>query len=145
MSRLIKLSIVAISLFIVCSCQKPDSTPKPDPIVKFTSNLTGAQEIPANISAATAYAFVTFNTDTKLFAVSTTYSNFTGVPVGNVHKGAVGIIGPVIFPFTSLGTPQVLTHLDATQETDLMANLYYINVSSSAYPGGEIRGQLIKQ
>jgi hypothetical protein len=132
--------------FVLISCTKdPPPGPEPDPNIKFSASLTGNQEIPANTSLATASTFATFNINTKLLATFTTYSNFTGTPMGNIHKGAIGVNGPIIFPFTSLGAPQVLTPLTAAQEADLLANQYYINIQSTDYPDGEIRGQLLKQ
>ncbi len=49
--------------------------------------------------------------------------------------------------FTSLTSPITFTTpaLTATQEADLMANQMYVNLHTVAFPGGEIRGQLIKQ
>ena len=41
--------------------------------------------------------------------------------------------------------PQIYLYINPSQEADLMANKYYINVSSDAYPEGEIRGQLLKK
>jgi hypothetical protein len=66
----------------------------------------------------------------------------------HIHKGAVGVSGDVIFGFTPpITSPISYTSvaLDATQEADLNANLYYVNIHSTAFPAGEIRGQLIKQ
>jgi hypothetical protein len=34
--------------------------------------------------------------------------------------------------------------LTPEQEADLMANLYYVNLHSSTFTAGEIRGQLVK-
>ena len=43
-----------------------------------------------------------------------------------------------------LGSPKVgSATLSAPQETDLLANLWYINIHSNIAPGGEIRGQLL--
>ena len=70
------------------------------------------------------------------------------VTAAHIHKGSVGIAGGVVFPFTAPITSPInytSVALDATQEADLNANMYYVNVHSAANPGGEIRGQLIKQ
>ena len=146
MIRLIKLLPIAIFILFVGSCKK-DETPPPDPNITFKATLSGANEAPnPNASTATGNSTATFNTTTKILTVTTTYTGLTPT-LGHVHKGAVGVAGGVIFPFTNLASPIVLTTpaLDATQEADLMANLYYTNLHTAAFPGGEIRGQLIKQ
>ena len=144
MLRLIKFLPIAIFIFFVSSCEK-DETP-PDPNITFRATLNGASESSPNLSAGTGTSVATFNTTTKILTVTTTYTGFTAT-VGHIHKGAVGVAGPLVFPFANVTSPIVLTTpaLDATQEADLMAHLYYSNIHSAAYPGGEIRGQLIKQ
>ena len=65
-----------------------------------------------------------------------------------IHKGAVGVPGGVVFGFPAPITSPIdytSVALDSTQQADLNANMYYVNIHSAAYPGGEIRGQLIKQ
>lgn len=145
MIRVIKLFPIAFLFFLVSSCDKDDdATPNP---ISFTATLNGASEAPnPTPSAGTGSSAATFNTTTKILTVTTTYTGVTAT-AGHVHKGAVGVAGPVIFPFANLASPIVLTTaaLDATQEADLMANNYYVNIHSAAYPGGEIRGQLLKQ
>ena len=145
MTRSIKSLSVALLTFFVISCDKDDPVP-PNPNVAFTATINGASEVPANSSTASGSATANYNTDTKILTVTTTYSGVTAT-AGHIHKGAVGVSGGVIFPFTSLVSPINLTTppLDAAQEADLMANLYYVNIHSAAYPGGEIRGQLLKQ
>ena len=39
-----------------------------------------------------------------------------------------------------VGTPVALT---GPQQADLIAGLWYINIHSQAFPGGEIRGQVL--
>jgi hypothetical protein len=143
------LFVCAIVLLSVgfYSCKKSsDSTPAPDPNVTYKATITGASEVPANASTATGTATLTFNTSTKIFTIAVTFTGVTAIN-GHIHKGAVGTSGGVIFPFSSFTSPISYTSaaLDATQEADLTAGLYYVNLHSTAFPGGEIRGQLIKQ
>lgn len=108
--------------------------------------MTGAQEVPANASTATGDATLTFNTTTKVFTLMVTHT-IASPTNGHIHKAAVGVSGGVIFPFASFTSPISYTSpaLDATQEADLNAGLYYVNIHTAAFPNGEIRGQLIKQ
>lgn len=144
MTRLIKSLSVALLIFYFISCDKDD--PVPNPNVAFAATLNGASESSPNNSTATGSSTATFNTDTKILTITTTYSGVTAT-LGHIHKGAIGVAGGVVFPFTNLASPINLTTppLDATQEADLMANLYYVNIHSAAFPAGEIRGQLIRQ
>jgi len=145
MKIIIRLLAVSTLLFGISSCDKDEDAP-PDPNVTFQATLTGAQEAPANASTATGSATLTFNTNTKVFTITVTHT-IAAPTNGHIHKGAIGVSGGVIFPFASFTSPISYTSpaLDATQEADLNANLYYVNIHTAAFPGGEIRGQLIKQ
>ncbi|MEY2917112.1 MAG: hypothetical protein RIS73_826 [Bacteroidota bacterium] len=146
MKLLIRFLAIAFIVTSVSSCSKSDPTPVPDPNVTFKATLSGASEVPANASAATGTATLTFNTTTKIFSLTVTHSIATATN-GHIHKAAAGASGGVIFPFSSFTSPIAYTSvaLDATQEADLNANLYYVNIHTAAFPGGEVRGQLIKQ
>jgi hypothetical protein len=117
--------------------------------VTFKTTLSAANEVPANASPGTGTSTLILNIDTKIFTVTTTYSGLTGTATAaHIHKAAVGVIGSVIFPFTNVTvSPIVYTSavIDAAQEADLRAGLWYTNVHTALNPGGEIRGQLIKQ
>ena len=130
------------------SCSKSDSTPAPapNPNVTFLATLYGTNEVPSNPSTATGTATLIFNTTTKIFSITVTH-NIASPTASHIHKAALGVNGAVVFPFASAISPIAYTSiaLDATQEADLNANLYYVNVHTAAYAGGEIRGQLIKQ
>lgn len=145
MKIIIRLLAISTILFGISSCDKDDDTP-PDPNVTFKATLTGAQEVPANASTATGDATLTFNTTTKIFTLAVTHT-IASPTNGHIHKAAVGVSGGVIFPFASFTSPISYTSpaLDATQEADLNAGLYYVNIHTAAFPNGEIRGQLIKQ
>jgi hypothetical protein len=145
MKRMIHFLVMPLLLSVFISCDKDDDEPNPN--VTFKATLTGSQEAPnPNASTATGTATLVFNTTTKIFTITVTHS-ITSPTNGHIHKGAAGVSGPPVFPFTSFTSPISFTStaLDATQEADLFASLYYVNIHTAAYPGGEIRGQLIKQ
>ena len=147
MFKKIQLIVLASVLLIGNSCKKSDDPVPVDPNVTFKATINGASEVPANASTGTGTATLIFNTTTKIFTVSVTYSGVTATN-GHIHKGAVGVSGGVVFGFSPFASPISYTSaaLDATQEADLNANLYYVNIHSAApFTAGEIRGQLIKQ
>ena len=115
--------------------------------VGFSATLNGANERPTPVtSTATGTSVASFNITTKIISIVTTYTGITPT-AGHIHTGAATVAGPVTFGFTSLTSPITFTTpaLAATQEADLMANQMYVNLHTAAFPGGEIRGQLIKQ
>jgi len=139
-----RLIILASILIIAVSCDDDDAE---DPDVIFTATINGANAVPTTSSTATGTATLTFNNVTKIFAVVVTYSGVTAT-AAHIHLGAAGTAGGVEFGFIDpVTSPINFTSgaLTATQEADLLANLYYVNIHSSAFPGGEIRGQLIQQ
>ena len=143
-ATVILLLIFSIAFLISC---KKSSAPVSNTI-NFIANLNGASETPSNSSAGSGTAVGSFNNDTKILTVTTTYSGTSSaVTGGHIHKGLVGVPGPVIFPFTSTTSPIIFTSvaLDVSQETDLKENKFYVNLHTSTYPGGEIRGQLNMQ
>lgn len=125
---------------LVMSCKdKEEMTPE----TTVMATLSGSAEVPANPSTSTGRVEGTFNEETKMLMLNVTYSGFTPV-AWHIHKAAAGTNGGVIF---NLGTTFVspfmfMQTLNAEQEADLKAGLYYVNLHSATYPGGEIRGQL---
>ncbi|MCC6403074.1 MAG: CHRD domain-containing protein [Fimbriimonadaceae bacterium] len=105
--------------------------------------MDGLQEVPPNASPATGTIVGTYDDVSNLLDITVTFSGLLAAQTNaHIHRGAVGVAGPVVFPLP-LGSPSVFsTTLDATQESDLLAGLYYVNIHSQAFPGGEIRGQM---
>jgi hypothetical protein len=126
------------------SCNKEEVKKAVDPNLTYVATLSGANEVPANASTATGSATLIYNTDTRIFTLSVTHT-IAAPTAGHIHKAAVGIAGGVIYPFASPVSPVSYTSgvLDAAKEADLYNNLNYVNIHTAAFPGGEIRGQLL--
>ncbi|WP_142786131.1 CHRD domain-containing protein [Changchengzhania lutea] len=147
MKNLFKCIVLSVFLIGLVSCSSDDdSNSTPDSMVTFVSVLDGNSTVPATGSTGTGTATLVYNTDTKIFVLTGTHTGVVAVN-GHIHLGAVGVSGGVVFPLDSFDSPMSLTSpvLNAVQEADLMANLYYVNIHTALFPSGEIRGQLIKQ
>jgi hypothetical protein len=127
----------------------------------LNASLSGAQEVPPIISAATGTAMVTIDAARTTITVTLTTQGFaTPVTASHIHFGPAGTNGgvifslfaaPAVFPATLTKTltsadfsPDVahgiITFADAVNAI-LLGNTY-INVHTQANLGGEIRGQL---
>ena len=125
----------------------------------YVAELSGAREVPAAITSAAGTA--TFTRRGTNVSYTVTASGFTTpLTVGHVHIGAAGVIGSVLIPFTilaqsatvaagsiDLGAP--ITQGNITISGDSLRTLLesgnaYVNLHSAAYPGGEIRGQIVR-
>ncbi|MBC8005835.1 MAG: CHRD domain-containing protein [Verrucomicrobia bacterium] len=147
-----KTKLVIPVLFLVAiigfaSCEDEVVTPKNT--VTFTATLNGANEVPANNSKATGTATFKYDTITHKLSGTVTFSGMTAT-ASHIHKGDTTVAGPVVIPLdvtVPVTSPITLepTTLDSTQRADLMNGLYYVNLHSEAFPGGEIRGQLTEK
>ncbi len=139
-------------------CRAADSTSSRS--ATYIAALSGAREVPASGTTASGSATLTVTGSTLVYSVST--SGFaTPLSVGHIHVGGGGQIGPVIVPFTIVAQ----TGMVATGSVDLSkpvsyntltlsgdslvtlmdAGLMYVNLHTAAFPGGEIRGQIVRQ
>jgi len=139
------LKLFSLAIIILTSCGKT-SVQTNNYFVAFSATLNGASEVPANVSAAKGTASAVYNKSTGILTVNVTWSGLTAT-AAHIHTGAVGVSGAIIFTFPNLTSPINYTSVALTgvQESDLLANLYYVDIHSAAYPNGEIRGQLIMQ
>jgi hypothetical protein len=116
-----------------------------DNMVIFSNDIIDDNEVPATGSAATGSFYGAYNKTTKVLSYVITFTGLTPTAM-HFHKAAVGVNGPVVVainaPYTT-GMAATAT-LTAEQEADMLAGLWYINIHSAAFGGGEIRGQLIK-
>ena len=154
-------AVASVAAFAACGSSSGvvvDTTPT----VTYISQLSGANEKPnANASTATGTATYTLKGNTLSFVVTV---NGLAAPAtaSHIHVGSAAVAGAVIFPFVTgsvqsgnltAGTIDLSTTVangTTTITGDSLKVLFnngnaYTNVHTSANPGGEIRGQIVKQ
>lgn len=149
--RVLVLTFSAIGMLLMAPGLARAGT---DELIPFTAVLTGGQEVPSNASNAFGVAFMTFDERTDMLNFSLTYTDerLSGTEVSaHFHAPAVpGMTAPVVFGLVnpgsfSIGSPKFgsVGPFSAEQKEDLLKGLYYINVHTTVFPAGEIRGQVL--
>lgn len=109
-------------------------------------NMSGGQEVPPADPDGTGSAVVTVAGTRITYTITTV--NITLPPADqHIHTGAAGVDGPVFIQLigTWTGGNYSGTRIVTQAEIDaILANPsgFYINVHTSDFPGGSIRGQL---
>jgi uncharacterized repeat protein (TIGR01451 family) len=131
------------NLFVVSLSNGAIYEIKSKPGLVFVANLTGAQETPPNNSSATGRASLVLSPDEKTARVSLAFSGLSsGQTDAHIHGAAApGVSASPVFPLPLGQLSDFSITLTPSQVQDLKNGLYYINVHSSNFPGGEIRGQ----
>ncbi len=113
----------------------------------FTANLDGAQETPPNNSTATGTATVLLSPDEKTARVSLAFNGLSSAETAaHIHgPAAPGSPGSILFPLPNGSFTDFLISPSPTDVQNLKNGLLYINVHSSSFLGGEIRGQFQSQ
>jgi hypothetical protein len=119
-------------------------------IYPFSRTYSGANEVPPNNSTATGTISGTYDNSTKVLNFTANFTGLTAPAVAahfhgpaNIGTNAPVLIGYIGFPNVNSGTYSNTYVLTPTQETHLLAGLVYSNIHTSAFPGGEIRAQMI--
>lgn len=106
--------------------------------------LSGANEVPAVQTSASANGHVTVNSD-RTVKVHLKVSGMNPT-AAHIHMGAAGANGPVIVPLEKKGDSEFVSKPDAKfteeQYEAYKAGRTYVNVHSDAHKPGEIRAQL---
>ena len=108
------------------------------------ATLSGAQEVPANTSAASGSSTIHVAPDRSV----TGAVRYTGMvaTAAHLHEAPLGANGPAIVPLVKTGDGLFAVPADASltppQYASYLAGNLYVNVHSAAYPAGEIRAQL---
>lgn len=124
-------------------------------VVRLAADLRGSNEVPPNSSTAIGSAFVTIDTTSKLMTFEVATSGIASPTLSHIHgpDAPAGTNAGVLINFATSaaqiaggrakGTVD-LSGLSQTNYDKLIANPanFYVNVHSTAFGGGEVRGQL---
>jgi hypothetical protein len=129
-----------------------DLTPISGQFITYAGELRGTNETPPSGSSAVGAYFITIDTINKTLTWDVT-SNVANPTLAHIHPGAAGVANSPLINFATSasaftngrtsGTTSIASLTDA-QFNDLITNPqnFYVNVHSTAKPGGEIRGQM---
>ena len=117
----------------------------------FSLSMSGAQENPPNASPGTGNISGLYDDATKTLTFNITFSGLIGTTTASHFHAPAGvttnagvIIGNVGFPTgVTSGNYANSYVLTAQQEGWLLTDSVYLNIHSTAFPGGEIRTQML--
>jgi hypothetical protein len=117
--------------------------------VSYKADLKGATEVPPNDSKGTGAVDAAYDTTSKKFSWTITYSALTG-PATAAHfhgPAAATANAPPVVPLSgNLASPiKGDATLTDAQAADLQAGRWYFNVHTAAHTNGELRGQVMKK
>ena len=141
--------------FLAISCGK-DTTAAGPPV--YTANLVGSAEVPPTTSTATGTATFTDNTTSIDYVL--TVSQMTAITQSHIHVGSATCACPVIINLFIANRPSgtvsgviatgtITAANNSSVSLDSLRVLFnngnaYVNVHTSANPGGEIRGTVAR-
>lgn len=155
--RRVSLAIAGLFVLLVSSQAQAQT-------VNFTAALSGGNENPGVVTGSVGSGTVSVNLATQVVTYRMDVYNMpVGVTAAHFHVGAHGVNGPVVvnFPvvantsndFAIAGTAsatdmtaratQGINSWEDFLQALLLGNIY-MNVHSTANPGGEVRGQVVR-
>jgi hypothetical protein len=157
--RRLSLALAALFVLFVSATQAQAQT------ITLTTTLHGGNEVPGVVTGSAGTATITWNTVTLIGTYRVDVFNMpTGTTAAHIHAGAPGVAGPVIVNFAvpeggisndyalvgNFGCSDVVARppqgINSCQDfvQAMLLHNTYVNVHSTANPGGEIRGQLTR-
>ena len=112
----------------------------------FGALLSGSTETPVNNSPNSGTATVALSDDLSQIAYFLQVTGDLTPTMSHIHTGTIGTPGPVAIPLSLAFSAGELisgtSPMNAQQVRTLLSAGYYVNVHTTAFPGGELRGQL---
>jgi hypothetical protein len=115
-------------------------------VVYLTSTFDGQQETPPNSSPGTGTGCFELDFQAGTLSYNIQFSGLSAAEsAAHIHGFAPpGTPAPVLYPLP-LGSPKVGTiAVTASEAQSIFDGLTYVNIHSTLFPGGEIRGQILR-
>ncbi|MFQ5341158.1 MAG: CHRD domain-containing protein [Anaerolineae bacterium] len=128
------------------------STPRPpsEPLTHLEATLLGSNEAPRVDTGAYGRAILSLTEDQSELAYRITVADIDNITAAHIHLGNVGSSGSVVLtlydgagPFDPDNPLAGTLTLTSSQATNLLAGRFYINIHTTDFPDGEIRGQIV--
>lgn len=131
--------------------------------VTHSFNLDGTQEVPPNTSSAAGSAQLTIDDVLGTLTFFMAAFDLDGVPVGlHIHAAPIGVDGAIVYDLGAVvdsagpvtigpfAVPASVAMAVVSKPIDLglaaainsSPSLFYVNLHTDVFPGGEIRGQI---
>ena len=119
----------------------------------YSATLLGLNEVPPNASPGSGTAAVVYDDVAATITVNVSWSGLMApATAGHIHGPAdTAHNAGVLFPFSGVpaatagAIPQQSFAINSTQVGYLNTAMLYVNIHSSTFPGGEIRGQILPE
>lgn len=152
--RMLAIGVSLLAFTVACDDDDDDNPPVVDTDIEFRGvELSGANEVPAVTSDGSGTFQGAYDDATNVLSYTVTWElgNPDDETVGMHFHGpaepteSAGVAKPIEgFTTESSGSfTGTTTPLSAQEEADLKAGLWYINVHSTSFPNGELRGNLL--
>lgn len=139
-------------LFFLAACGSDDPDPIAPPAMftpsgSFNTTLTSGQQVPQTVSADSASATVEYDSDASMIRVTLDISGVSMLNDATLNIGALGTSGTALFTFEDNGTDTLeLTNVVSADELNaLLDGSMYIDISTTDFPDGAIRGQILPE
>jgi hypothetical protein len=112
-----------------------------------STTLLGANQVPPVASPGSGTARITLNPGHDELCYQVTVANLSSpVIAAHIHEGPAGTNAPIVIPFVAptTGSSEGCVTISDTLMNGLREDPagFYVNVHTTAHPGGEVRGQL---
>jgi hypothetical protein len=114
--------------------------------ITHQAHLDGSQEVPPTPSPGHGFAKMDLNAQAMTLRIVLAFGSLLGPQTAaHIHGPApAGVNAPVLLPLP-LGIFDQTFPIDAATLAAIQAGLAYVNVHTTVFPGGEIRGQITSQ